>query len=84
MTETTTIYLKELKIVHDLFAPEDFFSQAVALISGATLIALHCLFKEEYKAIRPFIVIGKLTLPHNRGKPHENQAKVLSEKDHFE
>ena len=69
--------MKELKI--DLFAAEDFFSQAVALISGATLIALHCLFKEEYKAIRPFIVIGKLTLPHNRGKPHKKAGIILNE-----
>lgn len=29
---------------------------------GATLIALHCLFKEEYKAIRPFIVIGPVLI----------------------
>ena len=59
MTETTTIYLKELKIVHDLFAPDDLFLPEFSFISGATLITLHCLFKEEYKAIRPFIVIGK-------------------------
>lgn len=29
---------------------------------GATLIALHCMFKEEYKAIRPFIVIGPVLI----------------------